>query len=111
MPPALLIANNSGRAGVFSNTFRSSILICYNLKNKIHLSYLPLSVNPGKNPKRRFSGKKSRAKHSIICYVSVLWIFPGIAFGDGPKNRHVFFLSTAYLLSNWHMPFHISIIR
>ena len=39
MPPALLIANNSGRAGVFSNTFRSSILICYNLKNKIHLSY------------------------------------------------------------------------
>ena len=34
MPPALLIANKSGRAGVFSKTFRSSILICHYLKNK-----------------------------------------------------------------------------
>ena len=59
-------------------------------------------MNPGKNPKRRTITKRVLRKQqernvSSFVYETVLWGFPEIALGDGPKERHIFLLSAAYL--------------
>ena len=46
----------------------------------------------------------------VIQQGEALWDFPEIAFGDSPKNWHIFLFSAAYFPSYWHIPFWISII-